>query len=62
MLCNHLIAIDTNGQIVVTVDHPVLAIDIDNAVYAVNLVADIEVIKSEDVRSTDPAKKMSLLN
>jgi hypothetical protein len=47
---------DTNGQEVVTVDNPVFASDIDNTVYAVNLLANIEVIQSEDDRSTDPAK------
>jgi len=47
---------DMNGQEVVTVDDPAFAIDIDNTVYAVNLLANIEVIQSEDDRSTDPAK------
>ena len=47
---------DANGQEVTTVDDPVFAIDIDNTVYAVNLLANIEVIQSEDDRSNDPDK------
>ena len=47
---------DKNSLEVAIVDNPVFAIDIDNTVYAVNLWANIEVIQSEDDRSTDPAK------
>ena len=46
----------SNGQEAASLNDPAFAIDIDNTVYAVGLAASLEIIQSEDDRSTDPAK------